>query len=398
MIRWVLVVLVPAAVFAAESGLDGRVIEVTGGGQTSVDAPLILPYDGADASGVVSVEQSDTGKQFPAAARAGEFVFVPEGTLPGKTHRYTVKVSVAKRSPVVTLTKHEGEDVIDIDLNGELFTAYHYSNDNKKPFLWPVNAEGGQTITRDWPMGEKQLTDDHKHHMSLWTSYGDVNGVDCWAEEENSGYQHSGDVQFGSGDAYGWISAKNVWQDKDHKPVVTEEREYRFYAGKPSARLVDVTVTFRADYGDVKFGDTKEGGLVSVRMTDALREQSGGGKVTTSEGVNGSLAAWGKPAAWCDYSGTLEGIGVRGITVFDNPTNLRYPTSWHVRNYGLMGANCFGYSHFTNGKQNGDYLLENGKSVTFHYRVFVHSGDATDAKVSDRFADYATPPAARWVE
>ena len=65
---------------------------------------------------------------------------------------------------------------------------------------------------------------------------------------------------------------------------------------------------FTAEYGDVKFGDTKEGGIVAFRMNDELREQGGTGKITTSEGAVGEKAAWGKPAAWCDYTGTLEGF------------------------------------------------------------------------------------------
>ncbi len=247
-------------------------------------------------------------------------------------------------------------------------------------------------------MGERDRTRDHPHHTSFWTAYGDVNGTDCWLETADSGYQHAENVTWGSGGAYGWIRAENVWQDKDHNPVVAEEREYRFYASPPDARIFDVLVRFTARYGDVKFGDTKEGGLVSVRMHDGLRERGGSGTITTSAGAVGEGDAWGKPAAWCDYSGVLEGAGSVGLAILDHPANFRHPTSWHVRGYGLMGANCFGYSHFTQGKENGDYLLKSGETLAFTYRIYVHSGDVKESAVAERYLEFASPPRAAWDE
>ena len=98
--------------------------------------------------------------------------------------------------------------------------------------------------------------------------------------------------------------------------------------------------------------------------------------------------------------------GVRGITIFDTPGNLRYPTSWHVRAYGLMGANCFGWKYFGEKDYNkpllpaptGDYDMKKGEKLTFKYRVYVHSGDVKEAGVADRYAVYTKPPAVSWVE
>lgn len=294
----------------------------------------------------------------------------------------------------VQLKKREGEDAIDVVVRGVPFTTYHYSNENRKPYLWPVKAEGGASVTRDWPMGEAGTSKDHPHHVSFWTGYGDINGHDYWEYGERTGWQRTESIQFGSGNACGWITTHIVWEDKDHKPVIDEHRTFRFYASPPDsgARLFDVDVRFVARYGAVKFGDTKEGGIVSVRVADALRERGGTGTITTSEGVTGGTAAWGKPAAWCDYSGTIAGAGVRGIAVFDSPSSFRYPTHWHVRDYGLMGANPFGYSHFYNGAKNGDHTVEVNGTLSFSYRIYVHSGDATQAQVAEYYNDFVNPP------
>lgn len=297
----------------------------------------------------------------------------------------------------VRLVKREDEDAIDVfvgEKGDSLFTSYHYSNENRKPYLWPVKSEGDASVTRDWPMGEAGASKDHPHHVSFWTGYGDINGHDYWEYGERTGWQRTESIEFGSGNACGWITTHIVWEDKDRKPVIDEYRTFRFYASPPEsgARLFDVDVRFVASYGAVKFGDTKEGGIVSVRVADALRERGGTGTITTSEGVTGGTAAWGKPAAWCDYSGTIEGAGVRGIAVFDHPSSFRYPTHWHVRDYGLMGANPFGYSHFYNGAKNGDHTVEADGTLSFSYRMYVHSGDANLAQVAEYYDDFANPP------
>lgn len=386
-----------AAVSAAEP-LEGRGITLHAGAHAGQHVPVSIAYDGLDAENTVFVtEEGVRGRRYPATARAGTFVFIPEGVSPNTNHSYTVHVSKKKPS-LVTVEKQKSRDELEVRVDGELFTAYHYSNDHRKPYLWPVNGEGGVTLTRDWPMGERDRTGDHRHHTSFWTAHGDLNGADCWLEEPGSGYQHAEQVTWGSGGAYGWIHAKNVWQDKDHNPVVAEEREYRFYASPPGARIFDVFVRFTARYGDVTFGDTKEGGLVSVRMNDRLRERGGSGTITTSTGAVGERDAWGKPAAWCDYSGVLDDAGSLGLAVFDHPANFRHPTSWHVRGYGLMAANCFGYSHFTQGKENGEYVLKEGETLAFTFRIYVHSGDVNEASVAERYLEFASPPQAAWAD
>ena len=283
---------------------------------------------------------------------------------------------------------------MDVRINDELFTSFHYSAKNKKPFLWPLNVKDDVGVTRDWPMGEKAASTDHPHQKSAWTAYGNLNGVDFWTEGGNAGYQTVDNVEYGSGDAFGWIKADMTLQDKDRNPIISEHREYRFYAAPEGARLFDLATTFEADHGAVKWGDTKEGGLMSVRMADALLERGGTGKVTTSEGAVGAGSAWGKPAAWCDYSGTLDGAGAVGVTIMDHPENLRHPTSWHVRDYGLMGANSFGYNDFTRGEKRGDWELADGAKQTFRYRVYVHSGDVESANVAEVWNAYSKPPKA----
>lgn len=330
------------------------------------------------------------GNRYPVTVRNGIGVV----TLPSSTESRVLTLKPSKKKELrkaVKLTRSKDEDAIAVKIDGELFTAYYFSNENRKSYLWPVNAEGGASVTRDWPMGDQDKSKDHPHHQSFWTSYGDVNGADYWEFGSRTGYQVTTSMDFGSGGAYGWIDSKLVWQDKDRKPVIDEQREYRFYNTPAAYRMFDLTVKLTATYNDVLFGDTKEGGLAGVRMADALRERGGSGTITNSEGGVGAGECWGKPAAWCDYSGTLRGIGKRGMTIMDHPDSFRYPTHWHVRDYGLMGANAFGYSYFYDKEKNGEHLLKQGESITFKYRIYIHSGDVNEANVADTYALFKEP-------
>jgi hypothetical protein len=385
--------------FAADLAVDGKTLKVTGGDATVHNVPIAAAWPDTTADSPVKLVDAESGEEISANVRRGALVAVLPELKAGGERRFSVETRDAPETPRVNLEAHSGRAAVDVIVDGERFTAYHYAEEYRKPFLWPVNAEGGVTITRDWPMGEHDATRDHPHQKSAWTAYGDINGVDTWGEAGNkAGYQFSDEVTFGGGDAYGWIAADNTWQNNDREPVLTERREYRFYATPASGRLFDVTVTFTADHGDVTFGDTKEGGIMSVRMADVLRETGGSGTIRNSEGGVGARECWGKPADWCDYSGELEGYGVRGLTIMDHPENLRHPSHWHVRDYGLMGANCFGYSDFMGEGHNGDYVLKDGDSITFNYRVYVHSGDPDAANVAEQYAAYATAPKTEWVD
>jgi hypothetical protein len=387
------IALLVAATAAFGQGLEGKKIAVTGGDAPVLNAVVSIPYDGPVLEGAITVAGKDK-KAIPAQVYEKALYFVSD--VPAK-ETVTFEVKVAKAAaPKVVLTKKGDKLEIDVVVSGEPFTTYIYSNDNRKPFLWPVYGEGKVGVTRDWPMDPNAKgSTDHVHHKSIWSAYGDINGVDCWAEEAESGYQHSDDVTFGSGDVFGWIKAKNTWQDKEHKPVIAEEREYRFYASPAAARAFDAAVTFKAAFGDAKFGDTKEGGIISFRIRPDIQVNKGG-TIINASGAKGEAGCWGKPSPWCDYYGDIPGTGVRGIAIFDNPGNLRHPSSWHVRGYGLNGASVFGLGAFTNKKENGEYLLANGKSLTFNYRVIIHSGDSEQAKLGEHYAAYSTALKAEW--
>ena len=165
----------------------------------------------------------------------------------------------------------------------------------------------------------------------------------------------------------------------------------RFYAMPEGERLMDLDVTFRMTEGKVVFRDTKEGGLVSVRVASSMDVRNGGRIENGYGGVNEG-ETWGRKAPWCDYSGMADGRHV-GVAIFDHEKNPRYPTEWHVRDYGLMTANCFAWKHYRpEDGQAGDMTFPKGAVRQWRYRLFIHNGDARTGRVREHFLDYIAPP------
>ena len=124
-------------------------------------------------------------------------------------------------------------------------------------------------------------------------------------------------------------------------------------------------------------------------------DATGKGTIVNSYGAVGESETWGKRAEWCDYYGPVKDGSIAGITIMDNPDNFRFPTYWHVRNYGLMTANPFGTSYFYNDKaKDGSYTIKKDALFVFQYRVFIHSGSTAEATVGNRYHDYINPAAA----
>jgi hypothetical protein len=175
-------------------------------------------------------------------------------------------------------------------------------------------------------------------------------------------------------------------------PLAIEMTITRIYGGKESIRIMDVDLSLTATDADVLFGDTKEGGMLTVRVASSMDvERKLGGKIENSYGGINEAETWGKAAHWCDYSGMVEGQAV-GVAVMDHPDSFRYPTYWHVRDYGLMAANPFALGDYTGGVKNGSHLLKAGETMRFRYRVLLHKGYAGMTDIRNQYLNFVAPP------
>ena len=301
--------------------------------------------------------------------------------------------------PGVFLEEVEGRLLVEID--GEPFTAYHFGSDVTRPFFHPLIGPTGASVVREYPVVEDVAgeTSDHPHHRGMWTAHGDVNGHDNWLEGSGkASIRHSGFPRLVSGQVYGSFDANAEWIDRWGSVALTDTRRVTVFNLGPDERLVEYAIRVSASHGQVTFGDTKEAGIVSIRVASSMdgptRDRpEGTGKIETADGSVGEAEAWGRRAAWCDYSGPV-GEDIVGIAILDHPTNPRFPTHWHVRDYGLMTVNPFGLHDFT-GDTNahlGDLIVPPYESRVFRYRILIHRGDATVGAVRERYHDFVNPP------
>lgn len=292
---------------------------------------------------------------------------------------------------LVPLVGSAAADKIDIDLDGQPFTTFHYGLESHKPYLAPLRSASGKIVTRHYPMekieGESR---DHVHHTGLWFSYDDVNGVKFWENDPSYKPPNKGTIVVQSAKlepgAAGSAVVKAVmnWNGPDGKTILREDRVMTF-SSRPALRMIDFDITLNAPE-KVVFGDTKEGAF-AIRLADALAEKNGG-KMVNAEGAEGMKNVWGKRSNWVDYFGTLEGEQL-GIAIFDHPSNPRHPTYWHSRDYGLFALDPFGQHAFDESLPESHWTVEAGGSLHFRWRVVIHSGDAASAHIAELYKQYA---------
>ena len=310
----------------------------------------------------------------------------------------------AGRAESVKLTRHDS--VIDVEIGGKPFTTYTFSPEFSKAFLQPLRDAKGNILTREIPIGNV-IPPEHEHDQAvephqrgMYFAHGDLNGYTFWFEEAFKGfYSHPETIKFGrmvfrrideidSGTSSGTIRATFDLEGDNHKPFAQETQEYTF-SGDSEIRIIDCEYVIKAGPEPVVFGDTKEG-TFGIRLRPELNAPAG--VMVNSEGGQGEAQIWGKRANWVNVDGVIGGQQL-GIAVFDAPDSFRHPVYWHARGYGLLAANPFGLSYFLHDpKQSGAYTLPARESIRFHYRVVIHEGTYKDAKIAQKYHEFAVKP------
>jgi hypothetical protein len=325
----------------------------------------------------------------------------------GKTERFTI-------------TENKEGKRVDITIDGKPFTSYIYPDVLMKPVLYPLRTSQGTLVTRGWPMdprpGERV---DHPHHVGFWFNYGDVNGLDFWNNstdipaDKKSGFgtiKHRSVSKMTNGNNSAELEVTMDWQKPDGTNLLSEETKFIF-SEAGTTRTIERITTLRALGEEVSFKDNKEG-LIGIRLARELEHPSkkaeiftdAAGKTTNvaklnNEGVTGKYRSsegkegddvWGTRGNWVNLNSNIGGEPV-SLVILDHPKNVGYPTYWHARGYGLFAANPLGQKEMSGGKDVLNFKLPAGQSVTFRYKVLIHSGsNLSDDQVKTEFNRFAT--------
>jgi len=297
---------------------------------------------------------------------------------------------------IIKIVPDDGNQKVDVLVEGSLFTSYLYTDAYYKPVLYPLITASGKSLTRGFPISPKAGERvDHPHHVGHWLNYGDVNGLDFWNHsdaipmDKKAGYGTVFHSAYNIGEDQKSLTVKTEWKAPSGEVLLEENTVFEFSV-QAANRIIDRTTTLLAKT-EVSLKDNKEG-FVAVRVTRALEHPSdkpelftdANGipsevKVLNNDGVTGSYlsangltgeAVWGTRAPWVALNGVVEDQAV-AITILDHPDNLGYPTYWHARGYGLFAANPLGQKVFSEGAEILNASLSSGESLTFKYRIVV---------------------------
>lgn len=264
------------------------------------------------------------------------------------------------------------EQALEIRVGNRVASKFYSGDAWDKPFLYPIRTVSGKVLSRGWPIEPREGdSNDHTWHRGFWYGHGIINGADFWREQGREKtarlINKSKPRVLKSG-----VTVDLAMTPPSGKPIGSLREEYRLM-GKDALRIIDVVITVQADGGqDLTFGDTDDGGF-AFRLTEAFREDKGA-RLRNSAGLEGTNKIWGQPAKWVDYSAKIDGA-TTGVAMFDHPSNLRHPTRWHARGYGLNAANPFALKSFTKDpKADGSYTLPAGKTLILRYRSIIYEG------------------------
>jgi len=363
-------------------------IEINSQSAISRPTPVRVAIPADAPAGPIALSPTNGGTTVPAQRDGDALVAILPAIAAGSTS-YEL-VAADSEAEGVALTA-DGDN-LKITLPEGEFSTYRFGSDVARPHLWPLHGPGQRSMTRHYPMEEIEgETRDHIHHKSLWTAYGEVNGTDNWGEEAGHGYtRHKSFEKQESGPVFGGFTAHGVWTSSDETPLLDEVRSVRVYNAGAEQRLFDYDIKLTASYSDIEFGDTKEAGFISLRVATTM-DGTRGGTIENSNGGRGEEDCWGKPAAWCDYSGNVEGETL-GMAILNHPDNTGGEPRWHIRAYGLIGTNPLATGSFT-GEEPKAVTLKQGESLNYRYRVYLHHGDAKHSDVAAVYLGYIAPPA-----
>ena len=244
--------------------------------------------------------------------------------------------------------------------DGVEIARYHFGPSLNRPFIFPVIGPSGRSLTR---MGHPHDPESHSHHNSVWISHNDVGGISFWSDGGSGKIRHKRIVKFEDGNQSSSIITENQWVSNTGKVLLLETRRLTALPLDDSEWLMIINMEFKAEDAPVVLGKTPFG-MIGVRMAKTIGVNDGGGTIRNSEGAVNEKTVFWKRAGWVDYSGPITNEKLEGITLFDHPDNPNFPSYFHVRNDGWMGASL---------THNGPRTIHPDKPLHLCYGLYIHS-------------------------
>jgi len=263
---------------------------------------------------------------------------------------------------------------IDVTINGRFFTSYHFAENEKYPFFFPVNGpKTGSSVT-------SMRNGEYPHHSSLFFGCDRVNGGNYWQEGLERGRIISSGARIATQDAnHVTITDECEWKRPDAPSPIRDTREITITT--PREGLVQIDFKISLEMLEEVTVEKTNHSLFSIRMDPDLSVKSGGTMVN-AEGDSGEKGTFGKKSPWIDFYGK-RGETMEGIAILQHPSNDDYPAPWFTRDYGFFSPTSLYWP-----ADDKATLIGKGDVVTLKYRVLVHEGDTQSAGIAGEFEKY----------
>ncbi|MFV1994719.1 MAG: PmoA family protein [Verrucomicrobiales bacterium] len=276
------------------------------------------------------------------------------------------------------------------------------------PYFHPLATMDGAVLTDLHP-------DDHLWHRGLRFAWKIINGVEGywvwpegkarWPEKELGHTDVTGVEVFPGKDFSARFELELSYHPPGKPPALTEKRT--IVVGAPDENgdyQIDWRGVFTAVGGDTLLdrtpipgeeGGKAWGGYAGLQFRVSGRDNLAAWTILNSEGIRiankidaqreeqkKSLErAHGKPARWLDLTLDLADGKTGGVTILDHPDNLRHPAPWHVSSmpHELICTPLY----------RGPYSLEEGKTLTFQFRIVVHPGGVGPDRVEKQWEEFS---------
>lgn len=293
------------------------------------------------------------------------------------------EVFVPNRCEIIPLP----DDQVSFRIEGVEKLKWHSGSRYPRPFFFPFNGPAGVSLTRMGHPGAQN----HDHHRSIWFAHHSVNGVDFWSDNTKARIRQKYWCRYRDGQEEAVMASRLGWFDEAGVEMMEQDVIAALRPLSGREHLLELQITMRPSRNlEAVTLDRTNFGLLAIRVSKTLSAWFGGGQLTDSEGRIGESQIFGQRARWMDYSGPVVAgsaetrhVVTEGITCFDHPQNPRYPTYWHVREDGWMGAS-FGMQE--------DWRIEAQNPLVLRYLLHAHSGSYQASKARSVHEAFVSRP------
>jgi hypothetical protein len=370
-------------------------ITVSAGAQPRSSTPLEVKVEQTlDKNKQYELINKKTGKKAAVQQlKNNTIVFIlPDAIAANQSSTYTLAVSSKKKSSPIRIV--EENDQLKVYSNNKPVFVYHKdivsppadspSYYRRSGFIHPLYSPNGAILSDDFPAGHA-----HQHGLfASWTNTTFKNEfVDFWNQHLQKGtVEHIKVLGKEEGPVCARVDLLLRYKSLQFGEVLQERWTITVYPfsdyflfdlkSEQTNTSSDTLYLNKYHYGGMAFRGSR-----SWNPDDKTNFQDNW-NVLTNEGIRDS-AANHTHAKWVDVSGKIGKL-TAGVTIFDHPSNFRYPQAIRVH----PKIPYWAYAPVVD----GPFTIDPGKKYYAQFRYYVHNGTPDIRMVERLEKDYSVPP------